>query len=76
MVFVTECGEGRGVQAIVRKELAVRRRRAVGDENIVMVIGGEWERQSGHPGRIVDLREDVVCREKPKDNVNCGFIRD
>lgn len=60
----TEGGEGRGVQDVPGKELALRGRRPVGDENVVMVIGGERERQSGHPGRAAHVCEEIVCRDK------------
>lgn len=60
----TEGGEGRGVQDVPGKEPALRGRRPVGDEDVVMVIGGERERQSGHPGRIADICEEIVCRNR------------
>lgn len=52
----TECGEGGGgVQAVPRKELAVRRWRASGDKHVVVVIAGERQGESGHPGGVADL---------------------
>ena len=52
----TKCGEGRGgVQAFPWKELTFRGWRAVGDKNVVVVIAGEWEGESGHPGGVADL---------------------
>ena len=61
--ILTEGGEGRGrVQDVPGKEVALGGRRPVGDEDVVMIIGSERERQSGHPGRVADVREEMVCR--------------
>lgn len=59
----TERGEGGGVQGVPGQEFAVGGRRTVGDKNIVVVIGGERQREAGQPGRITDVWEDVVCIE-------------
>lgn len=59
----TKGGEGGGVQAVPWEELAFRRWRPVRDEDVVVVITREWQRESGHPGRVTELVEDVICRE-------------
>lgn len=61
----TEGGEGGGgVQDVPGMEVLLRGRRPVGDEDVVMVIGSERERQSGHPGRITDVREEIICKKR------------
>lgn len=57
----TESGEGGvGVQAIFRQELAVGGRRPVGDKNVFMIITGQRQGQASHPGRVGQIREDLI----------------
>lgn len=56
----TKGGEGGGIQAVPREELAFRRWRPVGDEDVVVVIARERQRESGHPGRVTELVENVI----------------
>lgn len=45
-------------------EVLLGGRRPVGDEDVVMVIGSERERQSGHPGWILNVREEIICKKR------------
>lgn len=60
----TKSGKRWGVQGIPRNGLTFRGRRPIGDKDIVMVIAREWEGESGHPGRVTDLWENIICRKK------------
>lgn len=61
----TKGGEGGGgVQDVPWMEVLLGGRRPVGDEDVVMVIGSERERQSGHPGRILNVREEIICKKR------------
>lgn len=71
----TKGGEWRGgVQAIPRRKLAFRRRRTIGDKDVVVVIGCQWQGEPGHPGRVTDLWENIICKQKERHLVQImGF---